>query len=150
MPEDNQTTPMSVRVKVSTLLEMNKEIEGTNKTLPDFVREAIEEKLTNDNKEILEQELKKAEWIVKALKNKKKNFVEKEKIIQRIPEKEISFFLDTKKVIEQNPQFIQGRINLYKNKFNKNHLRISIQEFLQMIEGANNQHQEEQILKQNA
>ncbi len=145
--EDNFTQPVSTRVSQEVVGMIIQEINGTKKSMAEWVREAIEEKLTNDNKDKIDQEIKHHEEALESLRKKKESFTEKEKTFSKIPEKEISFLIETKKIIDEDFTFIQGRINLYKNKFHKG-FKISEQDFIELLNKACEQSKEKCSLQE--
>ncbi len=148
MMEDEQTTPISARISLTLLSEIHKEIKDTGKSRSDFVEDAIKEKLFGESSsELLEKEIAYHESIVNNLKKKKQQHKEKEKVLSKIPEREISFLLETSKLLEENPTYCEGRINLYRNKFGK-HYRISPNDFFELCYKAVDQNKEKQLMKE--
>jgi len=133
MDEKNQKMVLSVRVPLTLFADMCLELEDTGQSRADFIKEAIEEKLCNDNKEILTAEIKYLEEKLAILKNKTIQVKEKEKNMKQMTEEELMFLKESKKIINENPVFLEGRINLYKNTFGK-HYRISKEEFWDLME----------------
>lgn len=138
--EGEQTTPISARVPLTLLAEIHKELKETGKNMNEFINEAVRDKLYNEsNVELINKEIEYHQEIVKNLEGKKKQHIEKEKVFDKIPEKEISFLLETKELLEREPTFVHGRINLYKNKFGK-HFKISPNDFFKLLNKAEEQH----------
>ena len=135
MVEREQTMSISGRIPIILFSELCTEINHTHQTRSEFIKEAIEEKLLNENKEVLEAEIRYMEKKLEALRSKKEQIKVKKKDMNKIPSGEIPFLKETKKVLEQDPLFLKGRISLYKNKFKKNY-RISEQEFLELVESV--------------
>ena len=77
MTEKEQTMNMGTRIPVTLFAEVCNEINDTNQTKSEFVKEAIEEKLLNDNKELLEAEIKYMEKKIEILKVKKNQIKER-------------------------------------------------------------------------
>jgi len=144
--EKEQTTPISARIPLSLLAEIHKELEETNQNMSDFIEKAIKDRLFNYcNQELLDSEIAYHKQIIQNLERKKEESEEKEKTLLKIPKSEIQFLLKTKKIIEDNPLYCIGRINLYKNKFNK-HYRISEQDFFKLLRQAEDQAKANEIL----
>ncbi len=143
--EKEQTSNIGTRIPQSIFGDIIQEINGTDMNLSKWLREAVEEKLTNDNKEKLDIEIKYHEDILNSLKKRKDLFKEKEKDFSKIPAGEVSFLLETGKILEKDFSFIKGRINLYKNRFNKSY-RISEQDFMKLINQAQEQAMEKSTM----
>lgn len=133
MIEKDQTTPITARIPVTLFVELCNEIRETGQNKSEFVKEAVEEKLLYDNKEMLEAEIKYLEKKIVILKNKVKTFKEKKKSMKTLSPQEIEHLKRSKEVLSRDPTFIRGRINLYKNTFNKTY-RISEQEFWELLD----------------
>ena len=133
--EKEQSVPISARVPLNLFVDIHKELKETKQTISEFLKEAAEEKLLNDNGEALDSEIKYMEKKIGVLKAKKEQIKFKEKDMDEIPSNEISFLRETKEILIESPTYIKGRINLYKNRFDK-HYRISEQEFWELLEKA--------------
>lgn len=129
------TAPVAARIPLSLLADIHNELQESNKNMSQFIQEALEEKLTNNNKEFLDAEILKKETELKILREKRETVAQIKKDIFQVPKEEIPFLLETKKIVDRDPTFITGRIQLYKNKFRKRH-RISEQDFLLMMDNA--------------
>jgi len=143
---DEPTTIVSARISQTLLLEIHQEIRETGKKLNEFITEAIEEKLLSDNSDFLKAEINKRGRELDVLKKRLETISEKKKNINHIPSQEISFLIETKRIIERDPTFLSGRIRLYKNRFAK-HYRMSEQEFLTLLDNAEVQRECEKIKK---
>ncbi len=132
MEKEENTTPITARIPLDLFAEIMSEIKDTNQTRSEFIKEAIEEKILNDNKEFMEAEIKCMEKKVEILKNKVKTFKKKKKNLNEPTAAEIDFLKQSLIILEENPHFIKGRISLYKNTFNK-HMRLSEQEFWELM-----------------
>jgi len=100
-----------------------------------FLTEAIRDKLSSENEAVLDAEILRVETELELLKSRKKSVREKKENLENIPKHELPFLLETKKIIERDPTYLRGRIQLYKNKFSK-HFRISEQEFLILLDNV--------------
>jgi len=145
--DSEPTAIIHARISQSIFAEICSEINGSKRSLSDWLKEAVDEKLLSENKDKLEREIAIKEEELQILKKKKELFREKEKDIQKISDTEISFLLETKRVVEQDFTFIKGRINLYRNKFGKAY-KISEQEFMQLLNSAYEQYLEMKAQKQ--
>ncbi len=134
--EREQTIPISARIPLSLLAEVQKELKETKQNMNEFINESVKDKLYNNiNLDLIEKQIELYKELINNLENKKKESVEKEKSFNEISKAEISFLLETKELLEKDPTYIQGRINLYKNKFGK-HFRISINDFFKLLDKA--------------
>jgi len=136
MIENEQTTPISARVPLTLLAEIHKELKESGINMNEFLNGAIKDKLYNSiNIELINKEIAYHKEIVKNLESKKKENADKEKVFDKIPQKDMPFLLETKKLLDKDPTYILGRINLYKNKFGKQ-FKISPEEFFKLLDKA--------------
>ena len=105
------TAIVTVRIKLDQAIELKKR--GKDFNLSDFVRKKLDEEF--ETQETLEQEEKE---ILKNKKPKEKENTEKEK-----------FFREARVKIKENPNFLMGQWERYKNLFEK----ITIEKFKEMI-----------------
>ncbi len=148
MMEKEQTNPISARFPFSLFIEMQKELRETNQNMSEYIIEAVKDKLFSESSpELLDKEIAYHESIVNNLKKKKEHHKEKKTTLLKIPKGEISFLIETQKLLEENPTFCEGRISLYKNKFGK-HYRISPNDFFELCAKAEDQFKEKQTMKE--
>lgn len=145
--EKEQTIMVGTRIPTLLYSEIQKEIKETGQNMSEFLAEAAKEKIFNQDKEKLEIEISGLKKQLTFLEKKKETFVEKENNFKKIPENEISFLLECLEKLKENPTFVVGRIQLYKNKFNKFY-RISPDEFFQLCYAAEEQSQENLAMKE--
>lgn len=146
--EKEQTNPISARFPLSLFVEMQKELRETTQNMSEYIIEAVKEKLFSESSaELLDKEIAYHESIVNNLKKKKEHHNEKKQILLKIPKIEIPFLIETQKLLEENPTFCEGRINLYKNKFGK-HYRISPNDFFELCSKAEDQFKEKQTMEE--
>ncbi len=131
--ETEQKAPVSARIPLDLFSSLYTEIKKTGQNRSEFVQEAIEEKLLNDNKELIEAEIKFLEKRIKILKVKLIQAKEKKSDLNKLSPEETKFLQESLDVLIQNPTFIKGRINLYKNTFSK-YYKISEQEFWELLD----------------
>ncbi len=107
--------------------------------LSEWVRERIDQDLSDipRTKKMIDDYKFKVEILEARLNSAKQKTEDKKKI----PKAELKFLLDCSEAIETNPAFIQGRINLYINRFGKFY-KISKKEFMDLLFEAENQHRE--------
>ena len=116
-----KTTTATVRIRLDQAVEIN----HREMNLSEFLRSKLDEEFgSNDfiaakEKELLDQ-LKKLKQIKKESKIESKN----------IPDKERLFFEETRRVLERDPTFLQGRWNKYKNDFGKS---IPLKKFKELL-----------------
>ena len=118
------TAIVTVRIKLDQAIELKKR--GKDFNLSDFVRKKLDEEfetqetLEQEEKEILKkiEEIKLKKEILKNKKPKEKENTEKEK-----------FFREARVKIKENPNFLMGQWERYKNLFEK----ITIEKFKEMI-----------------
>ena len=122
------TTTIGTRINLELLGDINLELKRTGKKMAQWIKEAVEEKLQNDNSEVLEAEIQFVKSKLSLLEKRKLSIKDKVDNLKQIPSSEIPFLLQTKKLLISDPTFIKGRINLYKNKFSKTY-KISDQDF---------------------
>ena len=146
--DKEQTNSISARFPLSLFVEMQKELRETKQNMSEFIIEAVKDKLFNESSpELLDKEIAYHESITEHLKKKKKHHNEKKKILLKIPEREIDFLIETYKILERDPTFCEGRINLYKNKFGKQY-RISSNDFFELCSKAEDQVKEKQVMEE--
>ena len=142
------TTTIAARIPLSLLGEIHKDLKETGKSMSDFVEESVRERLySNCNIELVNQEISHHKAIIDSLEKKKKDHSEKEKTLLKIPKNEVSFLIESKEVLEKNPTFCEGRINLYKNRFGK-HYRISSEDFFALCYKAEDQANEKKTMEE--
>ncbi len=137
--EKTQTVSTRLTVEQVNFILNSKENVG------DFVRNAIIDKLESESLDFVNKNIQELEEEKKLLLLKKKLIEKKHKELKEIPSKEIHFLLETKKILEQQPHFTKGRINLYIKTFQKPY-KISEPEFFSLLEEAYNKNQERIIL----
>lgn len=133
MEEKEQTINIASRIPLNLFAELCNEIKDIGQTKSEFIKEAIEDKLLNYNKELIEAEIKYLEKKVSILKAKKVQAKTKKKEMDKLSESEIQFLKESKDILIKNPTFIKGRINLYKNLFGK-YYKIGEQEFWELMD----------------
>lgn len=132
---DEITTTVGTRINLSLLSEIHHELQKSGKKISFWIKEAIEEKLQNDNSELLNARINYLKAELKILENKSNETKQKKKDISSINEEEMPFLLWSKKLLEINPNLIKGKIKDYKNRFSKNY-RITIQDFYELVQNA--------------
>ncbi len=142
---DELTTTIGTRINLNLLGEINQELKRTGKRMAAWIKEAVEEKLQNDNKEILDAEIKFLESKLGLLQKRKISMKEKEEDINKIPESEIPFLIQSKQILERDPIFVKGRIAKYKNDYHKTY-KISEQDFYELMENAAVQYELEKVV----
>jgi len=133
MEEKEQKMMLGTRIPLELFADLLREINDSGQNKSEFVKEAIEEKLINDNKELMIAEIKYMEKKIEILKNKVNQFKEKKKQMSSLSPLEMEHLKKSKEILIKDPSFIKGRISLYKNTFNK-HYRISEQEFWELLD----------------
>jgi len=137
----NQTLPISTRVTLEELAA----IKMSGETVADFLKNAIEEKLVMENADFVYKKLQDLENDKKVLLLKKGLIDKKAQNFKKIPNKEIGWLIETKKILEKQPLFIDGRISLYLNIFKKPY-KLSKPEFFKLIQEADVQQEERMVL----
>jgi len=146
--KEEQTTSISTRIPLNLLTEIHMELKNTDKSRSQFVAEAIKDKLFSESsEELINKEIALYEAKINNLKQKLEHHKQKEKTFLKIPEKEVSFLIETKKILEQNPTFAMGRVSLYKNKFGK-HYRMSPDDLFRLCYKAEEQVSEQKEMEQ--
>ena len=135
MDKDEQKAPVSARIPISLFANLYTELKHTGQNRSEFIQEAIEEKLTNSDKELMLAEINYMEKKIEILKNKVKTVKEKKEDMNKLSKEEIKFLKESAEKLGKDPTFTKGRINLYKNLFNK-HYAISEQEFWELLNKA--------------
>lgn len=133
--EKDQSIPIAVRIPLTMFQEIQLEISDTKQNLSEWFKEAIEEKLYNENKGRLKIQQEYHESIANVYRKKIELFDIKKKQLYEIPKDEVNWLIETKKILFERPEFLKGKISLYKNKFFKNY-RISEQEFYELMDRA--------------
>jgi|TARA_Y100000310_G_scaffold195295_1_gene195291 hypothetical protein len=108
-------------------------IRGAEINLSEWVRNKINEELLslgeiNDTLKDLNERMEyynKLKEIAK-LKDEDRN---------KVPPEEMGFLIETKKVLDQSPHFVEGRINLYINRFKKPY-KLNKAEFFKLLSTA--------------
>ena len=132
MDKDDQKAPVSARIPISLFANLYTELKYTGQNRSEFIQEAIEEKLTNSDKELMLAEIKYMEKKIEILKNKVEKFKEKKEDMNKLTEEEREFLKESAELLGKDPTFVKGRISLYKNLFNK-HYPISESEFWDLL-----------------
>lgn len=130
-----QKAPVSARIPLDLFSNLYTEIRKTGQNRSEFIQEAIEDKLLNDSKELIEAEIKFLEKRVEILKIKLKEAKEKKSDMNKLTDEEKDFLKESREVLGRDPTFIKGRINLYKNAFNK-YYKISESEFWELMDSV--------------
>ena len=133
MIEKEDSITIASRIPLSLFAEVHAELRETGQTKSEFIKEAIESKLSEDNEKMLDLEIKMLESKLEILKNKKGRTKEKKQDLKKIPGEELPFLKQTKELLFKSPEYTKGRIKLYQNKFNK-HYRVSEQEFWDLLD----------------
>jgi len=98
-----------------------------------FIREAINEKIVNSNPEDKLNQSKKlieeAEILKKQAKKQREEIQKQKAKFENLSEAEESFLIDTKRKLNKNPQFFEGRYRSYNNEFKQ----ITKKEFEDLI-----------------
>ena len=123
---------ITVRLTTEEVYRLNLFLETKGISVSNFVREAIDEKLTKDNPEYLSQKEKELVLEIEKIRKQKKFLRNRKK--EKISEEEKKFLTESKEIISKNPAYIEGRLKKYINDFNKS--KISKQEFSKLIEEA--------------
>ena len=134
---EEQSVPITARIPLGLFADLCSEIKDIHQTRSEFMKEAIEEKLISDNKELIESKIKYMEKEVEILKAKKDQIKERKKEVVKITQEEIDFLKETREILLKDPSFLWGRIKLYKNSFNK-HYRISEENFWELLDKVDN------------
>lgn len=134
MSQNEQKAPVSARVPLELFADLYTELKYTGQNRSQFIQEAIEEKLLNCNKELIEAEVKYLEKKIKILKKRAEQIKTKKQKIKEQSKEEINFLKESREILGKNPNFIKGRIKLYKNLFNAYELRITEQDFWEMLD----------------
>ncbi len=133
MEEKEQTMMLGTRISIILFAELCNEIKDIGQTKSEFIKEAIEEKLLNHNKELIAAEIKYLEHKISILKAKEVQAKTKKKDMNKPSKEEIEFLKESKDILIKDPTFISGRINLYKNLFGK-YYKISEQNFWELLD----------------
>lgn len=141
MLDNKQDFPISIRISSDLLIG----IRQSGQTNSDFIREAIQEKLEKENLDIINEEIEGRQREIKNLEKRKKLLVQKQKETKDISMEEIAFLLEAKEKISKNPLFLDGQHSRYCNLFPKPY-KISKQDFIKLLDEAENQNQEKQII----
>ena len=136
-------TPL-IRTTITVFPHQLARIRELEINLSEWVREQIDSFLSDDLR--MERMIDDLRFKLEVLKGVKKQAKQKTETKKQIPEKEIVFLIETKKVIDANPLLIDGRINLYLNKFLKTY-KLNRKEFMDLLFEAENQYREKQDLK---
>lgn len=125
--KEEPLTPYSVRLRPDQIAT----IQQLNINLSDWSRRKFDEDFMSP--EEIDKNIKNLQEQIERLKLRK--IMANRKIEERknISENEIDFLLETKEIIERDPEYLDGRIGLYLNKFGKP-FKISRKEFYDLLE----------------
>lgn len=135
--------------KVSAWLSMEQvhDIKISGLSLSEYIRDSVDMKRLTENNEFIQEKKKELEKELLRL-TKHQDLIEKQKQdFKKIPEKEISWLLDCKRLLEDKPDFTDGRMKIYVNNFPKPY-RITKQHFFKLMEEAENQSQEREVFQE--
>lgn len=128
MKEDN-LIGYSIRLKPEQIAK----ITLLNIDFPNWVRKKFDEEFTN--LEEIDRNINDLQRQIEDLNQRKALSIKKAEEKKIIPENEIKFLLETKEILSNKPEIIDGRISLYTNVFGKA-CRVSRAEFYELLERA--------------
>lgn len=129
------------RVSVWVSLDQLHDIKISGLGVSEYIRDAIDIKRGMENHEFIEQRKKELEKEFDRLE-KQQALIEKQRTdFKKIPEKEMSWLVECKKLLDQKPDFTDGRLKIYINNFPKPY-RITKQLFFKLMDEAEIQTQE--------
>ena len=142
MDEDKiKSQNVNVRVDLNTIIDIKK----TGEKLSDFIRSSIDEKLFRDSGDFLQQRKKEILVELRKIENIEKLQGQKKSESKQIPEKEIEWLIETKKLFEERPEVLVPRIASYIKVFGKLY-NVSKKEFIDLMQEAETQFQEKGII----
>lgn len=102
--------------------------------LSKWVREKFDEEFGNE--EIVLQRITNCQKELKKLQKIHTNILQRNTKLREIGAEKVEFLSETKKLLKEKPEFIEGRIKLYKNTFGIFD-RISKEKFMELLENVN-------------
>lgn len=111
----------------------------------DFIRQAIQEKLEKEDDDFINKQIRIKKEELERLETYKKLMKEKELIKSNIPKGELPWLIETKKMIQNRPEYINGRLRLYLKQFSKSY-KLTKKEFLELLQEAENQYIEKEVV----
>ncbi len=146
--EDNlRNNSIQARLTNDEILEINLFCKNTGMKRSNFLRDAIKEKLQNDNPKYLTKRKKELQEELERIKKQEKFFEQKTQESTNFTKAEIQFLIESKEKIEKNPNFLDGCINKFINDFGKPY-KISRNDFYKLMDEVENQSQEEKIIQE--
>lgn len=128
MNKEDTSIPVSTRLPSEIIAA----IKLSGKQTAEFLREAVEDKLSLQNLDYLQERIKEKEEELKILRNKKNEIEGREKEKDTMTPQEIEFFVEADKILKNKPEVLDGRIDLYTNLFMKP-FKLTRKEFLSKI-----------------
>ena len=107
----------------------------------EYIRQAIEEKLINDNPKLLKKRKKELQEELEKIEKQEEIFKQKNNESTNLTDNEIKFLIESKEKVERNPNFLDGRINLFINDFGKTY-KLSRKDFYKLMDEAETQEKE--------
>ena len=148
MSEDNlRNNFVGIKFSSNEHLDLTLACKGRGVDKSEFIREAVFEKLQRENGGYLKKQEKELLESLEQNRKQQELLGKKKTDRKKIPKKELLWLLETKEMIERSPEFVDGRLNLYTNKFPKPY-KTTKQDLFKLMEEAEIQSQEKQILKE--
>jgi len=107
---------------------------GTN--LSDFIRQKIDEEFPEE--QIIEQRIQYHERELSKWREREEKHKDKVECLGHLTDAEIDFLLETKTLLDKRPEFLEGRIKSYINKFGKT-FDVSKSDFIKLMIKAEKQ-----------
>ena len=106
---------VGVRVELGIIVAMKQ----AGLSISDFVRYAIVEKLERENLSFLQTKKKELQQELDKIEQREKLLINVKPISDALQPEELTYLLESKKLIGERPELLEGRINLYFNNFGK-------------------------------
>ena len=131
MRESEKSNNINVRISLDEIIA----IKQSGMNISDFVRQSIQNELIRTSPNFLEKREKEIFEELEQIKQQKKLFELKKEESTNLTKQEIKALLESKKILETNPVFLEGRLNKFINEFGKSY-KISKAEFINLMEEA--------------
>lgn len=142
MAKKEEQPMITITIRITT--EQFALIKDLNINLGEWVRQ----KLNEDFLDIkgVDKEIERKTSELEELKKKQKILLIKQEESKNISKEELEWLIETKKVIDRNPLFLEGRLRKYLNDFKKPY-NLAKAEFLNLLNKAEEKSRENQILE---
>ena len=134
---DESTFSVTRSIKISPEQQRKVSVAGIN--LSEFVRNKLDEELTDDR--LIENRISYHEEELKLWKERRERHEQRTRRLFDLSDSEIKFLVQSKELLDSRPEFIDGRIQLYRNRFGK-HFPVSVSEFQNLMEIAARQQEQ--------